>query len=344
MFSFVKRNLILVLIFANMAVYAQTQPSFTYQGFADFGFMLDRNQNGFVVGQLDNFINSRLSNKWSFLGEIVVEGEFESGQTEVFIDPERLILTYDHNDYFKLEVGKFHTPIGYWNNAYHHGSVLQPTIERPALFYFEDEGGSLPIHSVGMQLRGSNIGKLGFSYTAMVCNGNRSPYFADDNTEKAYVLQLGIKPFRDIQVLGSAYYENILQGSINYSGLPLTESMQLGMYGLSVVHMTPSSKFEAIGEWVLTSVNGKQAGTHVSNSFAGYLGYNLGKFTPYTSYSLIDYHDTDPYFVARDYWSALIGVRYAFEYNLVLKLECEHVEQQFSPVVNKVLAQIAFQF
>lgn len=42
-------------------------------------------------------------------------------------------------------------PIGYWNNAYHHGRVMHPTIERPQVAEREDGGSLLRVHSAGVQ-------------------------------------------------------------------------------------------------------------------------------------------------------------------------------------------------
>ena len=47
------------------------------------------------------------------------------------IELERLIIRYDLNDYFKVSFGRYHTPINYWNTAYHHGAWLQ-TSHQPA--------------------------------------------------------------------------------------------------------------------------------------------------------------------------------------------------------------------
>ena len=40
--------------------------------------------------------------------------------------------------------------LGYWNNAFHHGRWLQITVDRPEILKFEDEGGLLPVHLVGV--------------------------------------------------------------------------------------------------------------------------------------------------------------------------------------------------
>lgn len=54
-----------------------------------------------------------------------------------------------------LWAGRFHNPQGYWNTQYHHGTYLQTSISRPGIERFDDEGGVLPSHFIGLQLDGS---------------------------------------------------------------------------------------------------------------------------------------------------------------------------------------------
>ncbi len=55
----------------------------------------------------------------------------------------------------KIWLGRFHTPLSYWNTAYHHGVYLQPSITRPGIAEYEDGGGILPMHTTGLLLDGS---------------------------------------------------------------------------------------------------------------------------------------------------------------------------------------------
>ena len=49
-----------------------------------------------------------------------------------------------------IEAGRTHAELGYWNNAFHHGRWLQIAVDRPEILKFEDEGGVLPVHLVGV--------------------------------------------------------------------------------------------------------------------------------------------------------------------------------------------------
>src|SRR5207244_4369644 len=129
----------------------------------------------FSLGQLNLFVTSDVSEKFKFLTEIV----FEAGSDNaVGVDVERMLLQYSPNDYFNLAVGRYHTAIGYYNTAYHHSTWFQTTTGRPFLFDFEDKGGPLPVHNVGVSASGLiPSGRLGLHYVAEVGNGraSRSP-------------------------------------------------------------------------------------------------------------------------------------------------------------------------
>ena len=75
--------------------------------------------------------------------EIVREKEFERAQLGWRFDPANTVW-----------VGRYHTPLGYWNTAHHHGAHLQTSISRPRIHEFEDDGGILPVHFFGLLLQG----------------------------------------------------------------------------------------------------------------------------------------------------------------------------------------------
>src|SRR6185437_4730215 len=64
----------------------------------------------------------------------------------------------------------YHTPIGYWNTAFHHGAWLETSIDRPGSV--KVGGTYTPIHFVGFLVEG-NIpsGGAGLAYSVGVGNG-----------------------------------------------------------------------------------------------------------------------------------------------------------------------------
>ena len=83
---------------------------------------------------------------------------------------------YRFNDYFSVSGGRFHTAIGYYNTAYHHGNWLSTAEGRPIMYLFEDSGGVLPVHTVGVTMTGliPQTGRLGLHWVAEMGNGRAS--------------------------------------------------------------------------------------------------------------------------------------------------------------------------
>lgn len=53
-------------------------------------------------------------------------------------------------------LGRFHSPLGFWNGQHHHGAFMQTTITRPGILNFEDDGGVLPTHITGVLAEGAH--------------------------------------------------------------------------------------------------------------------------------------------------------------------------------------------
>ena len=124
----------------------------------------------FQAGEFDLFMTSKLSDHLSFLAEVVLGPD---ATNEFGLDIERYQLTYKANRYFSASAGRFHTSIGYYNTAYHHGNWFSTAEGRPIMYLFEDSGGILPVHMVGLSFTGAvpNTEKLGLHWVAEVGNG-----------------------------------------------------------------------------------------------------------------------------------------------------------------------------
>ncbi len=150
-----------------VAVAAQekaTYPSLQIRGFADVDFSATDQHgstSGFNLGQFVLHIASPLSQKVSYFGEI----SFTAQPAGFNLEVERSVVRYDYNDFFKISFGPYHTPINYWNTAFHHGLWLQTMVSRPEMIQFG--GRFLPVHFVGVLAEG-NIpsGGVGLGYNA----------------------------------------------------------------------------------------------------------------------------------------------------------------------------------
>lgn len=90
---------------------------------------------------------------------------------------ERAMVGWKFSPLQTLWLGRVHSPIGYWNTEHHHGPYLQTTISRPRIVDFEDDGGLLPLHWMGLQHSGlTPRGEGAFVYDVGVGSG---PVFAN---------------------------------------------------------------------------------------------------------------------------------------------------------------------
>jgi hypothetical protein len=89
-------------------------------------------------------VYSYTNDRFRFLGEAIAA----TSESEL----ERFQLGWQTGEDTTGWIGRFHSPSRYWNAIYHHGQYLQPTITRPLIEQFEDDGGVLPTHITGFML------------------------------------------------------------------------------------------------------------------------------------------------------------------------------------------------
>lgn len=172
-------------------------PSLNIRGFLDFNFDAGSVANpliypltipppktvhdAFQFGEFDLFLNSRLSNSINFLSEVVFGADASNFWG---IDIERAQMTYKPSQYFQISGGRMHTAIGYYNTAYHHGTWFQTATGRPYMYYYEDSGGILPVHLVGLEAAGliPGSGKLNAHWIAELGNGESSSFIGQPIT------------------------------------------------------------------------------------------------------------------------------------------------------------------
>jgi hypothetical protein len=181
-------------------------PSLKLSGFADINFAdtkTNEGPQGFSLGQFTLHLASALSPRVTFFGELSFTARADAGTgsppaTGFNAEVERLILRFDQSDRFKLSFGRYHTPINWWNTAYHHGSWLQTTISRPEMIQFG--GRLLPVHFIGGLVEGGfPAGGLNLNYKAGIGNGrgsviSRGGDAGDNNGSRAYLANGFVKP------------------------------------------------------------------------------------------------------------------------------------------------------
>lgn len=300
----------------------------------------------FQAGELDLFITSKLSDSLSFLSELAIDPDTTNEYT---IDVERYQLTYRGNRNFSAGVGRMHTAIGYYNTAYHHGTWFATAAGRPIMYLFEDSGGVLPMHLVGISFTGSvpHAEKLGLHWIAEVGNGVGSnsrigqasvQNFYSDRNYKAVNLAAYIKPesLPGVQIGGSWYHDALYP-----TGLP--QVMQ-NIESAYVVYL--ASSWEFLNEGVLLS-------NHLTGTpqpFRSTMAYTqaarkFGIYKPYFRYQYVRDNPLDPVNRLRGtYYGPSVGLRADFSEYAAFKLQFNHLYQSNQLAGNGLNAQVAFAF
>jgi len=296
--------------------------------------------NTFALGQLALFMTSAINDRVSVLAEVVLEA---SGvNTQVTTDLERLQLTYRLNDYLNVSAGRYHTGIGYYNAAFHHGSYFEVPIGRPRIFAFEDEGGVLPVHEVGVSVRGK-VPRTGsaLSYVAEVGNGRRWVDLGgeelDQNQAKSTNLGLALRPeaWKGVEVGGSFYRDDI----------PVTvdQSLAQRITAAYAVYRTPST--EIMAEWLQLTQQTQAGASFVNHGGYAQASRAFGKLRPYYRYDRLAISTDTPLIGSTGSSQAhLLGVRVDPAEWVGLKAQYERRREQGVEPFNAVHVQLVFVF
>src|SRR2546430_1964896 len=319
-------------------------PSLQIRGFGEVNFSTTDQRgaiSGFNLGQLDLHLASALSHKVTYFGELTFNAQ-SAGYT---LEVERSIIRYDYNDFFKLSFGRYHTPIGYWNTAFHHGAWLQTTISRPEMIKF---GGTfIPVHFLGVLAEG-NIpsGGAGLSYNFGVGNGrgttiSRPGDAGDDNDNRAWVANIYSRPKRlyGLQLGASAYRDKITTAGGDF---------REWITAAHVVWTRETPEFLA----EFANVNHRAVLTGLTtNSQAFYVqaGYRLPWFErtvkPYYRFEYTHTPLSEPVFTNQDLVESIVGLRYDISGYAAFKTEYRNAKRQAAdPRVNGLFIQTDFTF
>jgi len=329
-------------------------PSMQLHGFADVDFSATDERgsfSGFNLGQFVLHVASPLSKRVAYFGEL----SFTAGPTSYTADVERSIIRYAYNDYFKLSFGRYHTPINYWNTAFHHGLWLQTTISRPEMIRFG--GRFLPVHFLGMLAEG-NIpsGSLGLGYEVGLGNGragtiSRAGDTGDVNSNRAWVARIFARPtsLRDLQIGGAVYRDKI-------TPVPaLTGSPTFGEWISSAQIAWTRETPELISEFAnVHHLNNLTGTVHNSQAYYIQLAYRLPweqrKWKPYYRFEYTHVPTTEPLFSTTafevtDLVGSTAGVRFDITDFAAFKWEYRHTKHRpADPPVNGVFVQTSFTF
>ena len=329
-------------------------PNLQFHGFGDFSYVVnDRHgeHNSFGIGHLDFFLNSSLSENMEVLSELVAE---TGRDNDVKFEIERLLLRYTPGDYLSLGMGRYHTAVGFYNTEYHHGTLFQTAVGRPFIYDFEDAGGVLPMHNVGITANGRiPSGSLGLQYVIELGNGRAysnsggEPVLnvSDDNSFKAVNVGLSARPesLPGLQIGFSGYYDRLTP-----EALPRVNQTVLAGY---VVYQRP--KFEWLNEllWIHHNTDGDGPTTHAWSAYSQ-IAQQFGAFRPYLRYQYLHAPRADIIFSNFSETGTLhgpsLGLRYDINDLATLKLQYDHYWQSRGnfgrSTLNQVTTQVGFGF
>lgn len=313
-----KKNICLYLFF--LFVIAARGQGINYKGFLDINAEINKDHSGFNYGGFDNYVSSQISERLSFVGEIIVQPYHDN---EFRVDVERIHITYEFNDYFKLRIGRFYAPIGYYTTHFYsdHAATMTPNIERPLIIAYEDDGGILETRATGIMLSGSNITSLNIGYDIALTNGISSNSLDDNDNNKAVTLRLSVNPVEGLTFGGGARFDKLDSSVVSsYKGEVIGEAMTSNNFSGFLAYQ--SKKLLLMGEYYHILNKSSQAGTHNSDGAFAYAGYTLDKITPYVQYDYQQVSSGDIYYSSdenTDAWMA--GIKYSFTYQSVIKAE-----------------------
>lgn len=304
-------------------------------GDTQFGLRNQSNVHaGFAAAHLDLFMTADVG-RLSFLGEVF----FEPEDNEMGLDLERLQVSYLFGNWLRLRGGRMHTAFGYYNDTYHHGNLFELTAGRPFGAQFEDEGGLLSAHLVGVGADGTfAVGDGGsLRYDLEVGNGRMGDITkvaieqaAKD--DKLVNLRLRYSPL-DGLILGINAQHDSVPAQVSATSMrPKASELTFGAH---VVYMVDAAHVLIEGYLVSHDPKGAAKSTTTLGGFAE-LGYKVGDFTPYVRPELIHfpkngdvvYQAADSFYAGtRNLFDLRVGVRYQPLLQLALKLELERLDR-----------------
>lgn len=298
--------------------------------------------SGFVIGQAVGHLIASLTDRLAFFGEVTLSSQPAGGYT---IELERSILRYDVNDALKLSGGRYHTPIGYWNTAFHHGTWLQTTVARPEMVKYGSQ--FIPTHFVGAMAEGSvPAGDLGLGYMLGVGNGrastiSRAGDAGDPNSGRAITAAISAQPVAlfGLQVGGGYYRDRVTPTA----GAAANE----GISSAYVAWQRESP--ELIAEYADVRHTPIAGGNTADNhAFYVQVAYRLpgaaSQFKPYARTEKLVTSSSDVVFapLALGYTGTLGGVRYDFAPFAALKAEFRREQFQGKEWTKSAYLNVSF--
>ncbi|MDX1571907.1 MAG: hypothetical protein R3200_15605 [Xanthomonadales bacterium] len=231
-------------------------------------------------------------------------------------------------------LGRYHTPISYWNSAYHHGTYLQTSVSRPGIIEFEGGEGPLPTHYTGLLWEGSRSLSRGAVHYAVALgagptlNGKLDPLDVadpEDDHDAGLMVNLNWRPrSHDRNMIGVFGAKTQIEDEAR-----LFDHIDQWVFGAYVNWHWPH--WRLLGAWI--DVNNEIDRLGDDDFSAGYLQaeFSPGEhWTPYARYETTRGENPDAPFLGRlDGFileRALAGIRFELTSHQALTLEISSLE------------------
>jgi hypothetical protein len=307
------------------------EPGLPLHGFADVSAgnrnPINPDLKHVAVGNLDFYLAPPLGDRTSALFEL----NFKVGLSgDVTFDIERAQFGYQFSDVANVWLGRFHTPYGYYNTAFHHGAQMTTALRRPLPVQFEKTGGVMPAHTVGAWLTGADrIGNTRLTYDFYAGNAQRIKgglleVTNGGNSTGDSIVGGNLGLLAEDLVGGLRFGVSAFSTKIQ-DDLVAMHRTQVNNYGIYLVHDT--DRWENIAEYYSFANDDLSGSTGTHRSDMGFiqLAYRVGEWTPYGLYERADFDQTDNYFAALhfgdSYRREAIGARFDLDVTSALKFE-----------------------
>ncbi len=350
-----RRIIITLLTFIAVSFGEEGNLSLFIYGGVRSEYLSTENNTNFKIGDTD-ILGIFAKENFEILMEVFIE------QPDNFVDFERLYVRWEKFDIFRITLGKFHPSLGYASMKWHHGLHLMTIPDRPQIINFEDEGGPLLAHGVGIRVDGlKKAGRVFVGYSFDIINGNQ--HFGADNSSdfdkyKSVFAKLYIKPthFSEIGISG-AYDPTDVYSELLNKRVKTTNRI----LGLNLVYDKPGGA-EFIAEYhkIDELISDKSAwGGFILISYPLIKGRNIYEFRPFLLLEKIDWETGNEWFInvlerlrleeEEDEYTALakktgytLGFKLSFNPLIALKLSYTYSDNKDEKDVWNVKAVLSF--
>ena len=227
-------------------------------------------------------------------------------------------------------LGKYHTPVNYWNDVYFHARLFFPTIDRPSMFKYW-----IPVHTTGLRFQGQNIGKYNFGYDVLFGGGMSSEDVFELFNENSVTAAVHWKPIDGMRVGISGYMTSMSDASNMaahshgdmHMENPYDGPLDFRMMNASFAYF--GDKWEVLNEFSYNNTYTDSLGHAHNFSNYLYLGRRFKeKNVIYASNDIVMADHDDLHTYEMSFFKYAIGYKFEYSPQLNLKAQIEYYDNQ----------------